>query len=113
MRPLAMHRGAGVRRAQVWISFVTAAALCAVGLAWLPARELDRALTGLGFVLCLTTALALARFIRDNESRTVTAPLLPVIFALADSGRPARREAIAIAIAVQAGRSVCAAYERG
>ena len=75
MKPIAIRQDTRAWRAQVWISFLTAALLCATGLAWLPGRELDRAFMVMGYVFCLTTAFALAKFVRDNESRAVDTPL--------------------------------------
>ena len=62
-------------KAQVWISFFTAATLCATGLAFLPGRDLDRAFMMMGYVFCVSAAFALAKFIRDNEIRKVDTPL--------------------------------------
>ena len=62
-------------KAQVWISFFTAATLCATGLAFLPGRDLDRAFMMMGYVFCVSAAFALAKFIRDNEVRKVDTPL--------------------------------------
>jgi hypothetical protein len=62
-------------KAQVWISFVVAAALCAIGLAWLPGRDLDRAFMMMGYLFCVSAAFALAKFVRDNERRAVDTPL--------------------------------------
>ena len=62
-------------KAQVWISFFTAAMLCATGLAFLPGRDLDRAFMMMGYVFCVSAAFALAKFIRDNEIRKVDTPL--------------------------------------
>ena len=62
-------------RAQVWISFATAATLCATGLAWLPGDDLDRAFMVMGYLFCLTSAFVLAKFIRDNEGRRVDTPM--------------------------------------
>jgi hypothetical protein len=56
-------------RAQVWISFGLATALCAIGLAYLPGADLDRAFMIMGYVFCLSAAFALAKFIRDRESK--------------------------------------------
>jgi len=75
MRPIAIRQDTKAWRAQVWISFLTAALLCAIGLAWLPGRELDRAFMVMGYMFCLTAAFALAKFVRDNESRAVDTPL--------------------------------------
>ena len=74
-------------RTQVWISFGAAASLCAIGLAWLPGTDLDRAFMVMGYVFCLSTAFALAKFVRDNERRHSDTPLWSVVvwggFALA------------------------------
>lgn len=75
MKPIAIRQDTKAWRAQVWISFMTASLLCAIGLAWLPGRELDRAFMVMGYVFCLTAAFALAKFVRDNESRAVDTPL--------------------------------------
>jgi hypothetical protein len=60
---------------QVWLSFGIAASLCAIGLAWLPGAELDRAFMVMGYVFCLSSAFALAKFVRDNECRRVDSPM--------------------------------------
>ena len=52
---------------QVWISFVLALGLCAVGLAWLPGEPLARAFMFMGYVFCLSAAFVLAKFVRDNQ----------------------------------------------
>jgi hypothetical protein len=52
---------------QVWVSFGIAAFLCAVGLAWLPGKDLDRAFMVMGYFFCLSAAFVLAKFVRDNE----------------------------------------------
>ena len=52
---------------QVWVSFLIAALLCAVGLAYLPGRDLDRAFMVMGYVFCLSAAFVLAKFVRDSE----------------------------------------------
>ena len=54
-------------KAQVWISFGLAAVLCGTGLAYLPGAELDRAFMTMGYGFCLSSAFALAKFVRDNE----------------------------------------------
>jgi len=48
-------------RYQVWISFGISVALCAIGLAWLPGADLDRAFMVMGYVFCLSTAFALSK----------------------------------------------------
>ena len=62
-------------KAQVWISFAAAAGLCATGLAWLPGAAIDRAFMMMGYLFCLSTAFALAKYVRDNEQRRVDTPL--------------------------------------
>ena len=62
-------------KAQVWISFGSAAALAGTGLAWLPGSDVDRAFMLMGYLFCVTSAFALAKFIRDNEGRRVDTPL--------------------------------------
>jgi hypothetical protein len=74
-------------KAQVWISFFCAVSLCATGLAFLPGRDLDRAFMIMGYVYCVSAAFALAKFVRDNEAKTVDTPLWGLVvwsaFALA------------------------------
>jgi len=62
-------------KAQVWISFGTAATLCATGLAYLPGEDIQRAFMVMGYVFCLSTAFALAKYIRDNEMRKNDTPM--------------------------------------
>ena len=52
---------------QVWVSFLLAVFLCAVGLAYLPGRDLDRAFMVMGYFFCLSAAFVLAKFVRDQE----------------------------------------------
>ena len=52
---------------QVWVSFMIAVFLCAVGLAYLPGQDLDRAFMIMGYFFCLSAAFVLAKFVRDNE----------------------------------------------
>jgi hypothetical protein len=60
---------------QVWVSFGLAATLCGTGLAYLPGADLDRAFMVMGYVFCLSTAFALAKFVRDNEVRRTDTPM--------------------------------------
>ena len=60
---------------QVWISFGTAVTLGGTGLAWLPGADLDRAFMFMGYLFTLSTAFALAKYVRDNEARRVDTPL--------------------------------------
>ncbi|MEO8057286.1 MAG: YiaA/YiaB family inner membrane protein [Burkholderiales bacterium] len=54
---------------QVWVSFGLAVTLCGSGLAYLPGQDLDRAFMVMGYMFCLSTAFALAKYVRDNEQR--------------------------------------------
>ena len=84
-----IRRDSGAWRVQVWVSFAISVTLCASGLAWLPGQDLDRAFMVMGYVFCLSTAFALAKFIRDNQDRTVDTPMWRIVvwagFALAMS----------------------------
>ena len=62
-------------KAQVWISFAVAASLCAIGLAYLPGQDLDRAFMVMGFGFCLSTAFAVPKYVRDNQARRVDTPM--------------------------------------
>lgn len=74
-------------RLQVWVSFALALLVCGSGLAWLPGADLDRAFMVMGYVFCLSTAFALAKFVRDNAERPADTPLWSLVvlggFALA------------------------------
>lgn len=52
---------------QVWASFLIAVFLCAVGLSYLPGRDLDRAFMVMGYFFCLSAAFVLAKYVRDQE----------------------------------------------
>ncbi|MEW6704888.1 MAG: YiaA/YiaB family inner membrane protein [Pseudomonadota bacterium] len=71
----AVRRDTRAWRLQVWISFGLAASLCAIGLAWLPGDDLDRAFMVMGYVFCLSTAFALSKYVRDNERGRVDTPM--------------------------------------
>ena len=60
---------------QVWASFGLAVTLCATGLAYLPGADLDRAFMVMGYMFCLSTAFALAKFIRDKEVGKTDTPM--------------------------------------
>lgn len=53
---------------QVWVSFLMAVFLCAVGLVFLPGSDLDRAFMVMGYFFCLTAAFVLAKSVRDQQS---------------------------------------------
>jgi hypothetical protein len=61
-------------RMQVWISFGLALLVCASGLAWLPGQDLDRAFMVMGYVFCLSSTFALAKFVRDSAQQPVDTP---------------------------------------
>jgi len=73
--PTPVRRDTAAWRWQVWISFGIAASLCAIGLAWLPGADLDRAFMVMGYVYCVSSAFALAKFVRDNERGRVDSPM--------------------------------------
>lgn len=85
--PMTMKRDTRAWQMQVWLSFGVAVTLCAVGLAWLPGDDLDRAFMIMGYVFCMSAAFALAKFVRDNERRAVDTPMFRMVvwsgFALA------------------------------
>jgi hypothetical protein len=62
------HRDTRAWQLQVWVSFLIAVFLCAVGLAWLPGAQLEKAFMVMGYVFCLSAALGLAKSIRDAEA---------------------------------------------
>ncbi len=74
-----IRRDTAAWRLQVWLSFALAASLCAIGLAWLPGDDIDRAFMVMGYVFCLSTAFALAKFIRDNQHRRVDSPMWKLV----------------------------------
>jgi hypothetical protein len=70
-----VRRDTSAWRLQVWVSFGVAASLCAIGLAWLPGNDLDRAFMVMGYVFCLSAAFALSKYVRDNQARKVDTPM--------------------------------------
>jgi hypothetical protein len=66
MRTL-IHRDSKPWQVQVWASFLIAVFLCAVGLSYLPGRDLDRAFMVMGYFFCLSAAFVLAKYVRDQE----------------------------------------------
>jgi hypothetical protein len=74
-----IRRDSSAWRLQVWLSFGIAVSLCAIGLAWLPGDDIDRAFMVMGYVFCLSTAFALAKFVRDNQHRTVDTPMWKLV----------------------------------
>lgn len=75
MQRTSIHQDSKAWKAQVWISFGVAATLCGTGLAYLPGAELDRAFMFMGYLFCLSTAFALAKYVRDNEQRKTDTPM--------------------------------------
>ena len=62
-----IHRDSKPWQVQVWISFLLAVFLCAVGLSYQPGRDLDRAFMVMGYFFCLSAAFVLAKYVRDQE----------------------------------------------
>ena len=60
---------------QVWASFGIALTLCAIGLAWLPGQDLDRAFMFMGYGFCLSAAFMVAKYVRDNQGQRVDTPM--------------------------------------
>jgi hypothetical protein len=56
---------------QVWIAFAVSVLLCAIGLWNLPALGTGRAFLTIGFLFCISSALSLAKTIRDNRDERV------------------------------------------
>ncbi len=52
---------------QTWASFAIAMSLAAIGLAWPPGEDLDRAFMVMGYLFCLSSALVLAKTLRDGH----------------------------------------------
>ena len=75
MQMLAIRHDTKAWKAQVWISFAIAVGLAATGLAWLPGQDVDRAFMVMGYVFCTCAAFALAKHVRDNETRRIDTPL--------------------------------------
>lgn len=66
-------------RVQVWVSFGLATALCASGLAWLPGDDLDRAFMVMGYVFSLSSALVLAKAVRDQAQGRADTPMWSLV----------------------------------
>lgn len=62
-----IHRDSKPWQFQVWASFLIAVFLCAVGLSYLPGKDLDRAFMIMGYFFCLSAAFVLAKYVRDQE----------------------------------------------
>lgn len=71
----AIHHDTKAWKAQVWISFAVAASLCAIGLAYLPGQDLDRAFMFMGYGFCLSAAFMVAKYVRDNQHQRVDTPM--------------------------------------
>ena len=89
-----IHRDSKPWQAQVWISFLLAVFLCAVGLSYLPGKDLDRAFMIMGYFFCMSAAFVLAKYVRDqeksvNEGKMSDTPMFKLVvwggFALAMS----------------------------
>jgi hypothetical protein len=73
--PSMIRRDTKAWRLQVWLSFGIAVFLCAVGLAWLPGDDLDRAFMVMGYIFCLSSGFAVSKFVRDNQNRKADTPM--------------------------------------
>ena len=62
-----IHRDSKPWQLQVWVSFLIAVFLCAVGLSYLPGKDLDRAFMVMGYFFCLSAAFVLAKYVRHQE----------------------------------------------
>ena len=69
-----IHRDSKAWTVQVWLSFTIAVFLCAVGLSYLPGKDLDRAFMVMGYFFCLSAAFVLAKFVRDNVKAQTEGP---------------------------------------
>ncbi|MBY0409582.1 MAG: hypothetical protein K2Q97_05510 [Burkholderiaceae bacterium] len=76
--PIVVQRDTRAWRFQVWISFGMAVFLCAIGLAWLPGEQIERAFMVMGYVFCLSAAFVLAKFVRDNDGNPRSAGDTPL-----------------------------------
>jgi hypothetical protein len=89
MNSATIHQDTKAWKAQVWISFGIAASLCAIGLAYLPGQDLDRAFMFMGYGFCLSAAFMVAKYVRDNQHKRVDTPMWGMVvwggFALAMS----------------------------
>ena len=68
---IAIHRDSTAWALQVWVSFGLAVFLYAVGLAYLPGSDIDRAFMVMGYFFCLSAAFVLSKFVRDGEAARV------------------------------------------
>ena len=66
-----IHRDSNPWQLQVWLSFLIAVFLCAVGLSYLPGKDLDRAFMVMGYFFCLSAAFVLAKYVRDQEKSKI------------------------------------------
>ena len=67
--PTIIHRDSKAWQMQVWISFLIAVFLCAVGLSFLPGTDIDRAFMIMGYLFCLSMVFVLSKYLRDYHGR--------------------------------------------
>lgn len=65
--PTIIHRDSKAWQMQVWISFLIAVFLCAVGLSFLPGTDIDRAFMFMGYLFCLSMVFVLSKYLRDAQ----------------------------------------------
>jgi hypothetical protein len=70
-----IHRDSRSWQLQVWVSFLIAVFLCAVGLSYLPGQDLDCAFMVMGYFFCLSAAFVLAKHVRDQENKRAAGQL--------------------------------------
>ena len=56
---------------QTWVAFAVSVFLCAAGVWNMPGEGLERSMLALGYLFCLSSALTLAKTIRDNRDEQV------------------------------------------
>ncbi|ABE42422.1 YiaA/YiaB family inner membrane protein [Polaromonas sp. JS666] len=74
-----IHRDSRPWQLQVWVSFLIAVFLCAVGLSYLPGQDLDRAFMVMGYLFCLSAAFVLAKHVRDHENSRADTPMFRLV----------------------------------
>ena len=63
-----IHRDSKPWQVQVWASFLIAVFSCAVGLSYLPGRDLDWVFMMMGYFFCVLAAFVRAKYVLANET---------------------------------------------